>query len=259
MKTITFANLTDIGRVRTENQDAVGKFPDDNLDLSSPKGQLFIVADGMGGHAGGREASRLAVEAVAKSYFDSTGTIVESLKQAFVAGNKTVYEESLNNPSLRGMGTTCIALVLQKGTAYVAHVGDSRLYRISSKSIEQLTNDHTKVGEMVRRGIISAEEAENHPERSMLYRAMGVSARMDFDVMNGIELGSDEYYLMCTDGLTGYVAPAELQEVVTTRPPDEACSLLVEYANRRGGLDNITLQIIHVKGDSFLKSMLRPE
>ncbi len=259
MKTITFANLTDIGRVRTENQDAVGKFPADNLDITSPKGQLFIVADGMGGHAGGREASRLAVETVAKTYFDSPGTIVESLKEAFVAGNKTIYEESLNSPQLRGMGTTCIALVFQKDAAYVAHVGDSRLYRITAKSIEQLTNDHTKVGEMVRRGIISTEEAENHPERSMLYRAMGVSARMDFDVMNGIQLGSDEYYLMCTDGLTGYVGPSELQEVVTTRPPDEACSLLVEYANRRGGLDNITVQIIQVKGDSFLKSMLRSE
>ncbi len=259
MKTITFANLTDIGQVRTENQDAVGKFPSDNLDISSPKGQLFIVADGMGGHAGGREASRLAVETVAKSYFDSTGTIVESLKQAFNAGNKTIYEESLNNPQLRGMGTTCIALVFQKGVAYVAHVGDSRLYRITPRSIDQLTNDHSKVAEMVRRGIITAEDAENHPERSMLYRAMGVSARMEFDVMNGLQLSSDEYYLMCTDGLTGYLGPAELQEIVSARPPDEACSLLVEYANRRGGLDNITVQIIHVKGDSFLKSMLSPE
>ncbi len=257
MKTITFANLTDIGRVRTENQDSLGKFPSDNLDSSSPKGQLFIVADGMGGHAGGREASRLAVETVSKTYFDSSGTIVESLKQAFDAGNKAIYEESLNNPQLRGMGTTCIALVLQKGAAYVAHVGDSRLYKITSKAIEQLTNDHTKVGEMVRRGIITAGEAEVHPERSMLYRAMGVSAKMEFDVMNGMQLGSDEYYLMCTDGLTGYVDSAELKEVVITRPPEEACSLLVEYANRRGGLDNITVQIIHVKGDSFLKSMLQ--
>lgn len=259
MKTITFANLTDIGRVRTENQDALGKFPPDNLDISSPKGQLFVVADGMGGHAGGREASKLAVETIGKTYFASNGTIVESLKEAFNEANKMIYDESLNNPQLRGMGTTCIALVLQKGSAYVAHVGDSRLYRIASRSIEQLTNDHSKVAEMVRRGIISAEEAENHPERSMLYRAMGVSPKMEFDLMNGVQLGSDEYYLMCTDGLIGYMEAAELQEIVLSRPPDEACSLLVEHANRRGGIDNITVQIIHIKSDSFLKSMLRTE
>ncbi len=258
MKTITFCSKTDIGRVRTENQDALGKFPADTLDLSSQKGQLFIVADGMGGHAGGREASKLAVETVGRSYFSSPASVVESLAQAFKDANEAIYDYSINNPQFHGMGTTCIALVLQNSSAYIAHIGDSRLYRISSKTIEQMTNDHTKVAEMVRRGIITAEEARSHPERSMLYRAMGVRTDMEFDVMNGFGLGSNEVFLMCTDGLTGYVEPDELQEIVLSHPPQGACNMLVDLANRRGGHDNITVQIVHVKGeDSFLKKMLK--
>ena len=156
------------------------------------------------------------------------------------------------------MGTTCIALVLRDNTASLAHIGDSRLYRISKNKIDQLTNDHSKVAEMVRRGIITADEARNHPERSMLYRAMGVRTDIEFDVMNGIELGSNEYFLMCTDGLTGYVEPDELQEITLSHSPQDACNMLVDLANRRGGHDNITVQIVHVKGEeSFIKTMFR--
>ena len=183
MKKLAFANKTDIGRVRSENQDALGKFPADDVDLSSPKGQLFVIADGMGGHAGGREASRLAVDVIGKSYYSSHATVVESLKQAFNDANQAIFDYSVNNPAFHGMGTTCIALVLQHDAACVAHIGDSRLYRISRSKIEQLTNDHSKVAEMVRRGIITAHEARDHPERSMLYRAMGVQAEFQFDLI----------------------------------------------------------------------------
>lgn len=258
MKTITFGSKTDIGMVRGENQDAHGKFPPNTLDLSVPKGQLFIVADGMGGHAGGRQASKFAVETIGQSYLSSSASIPESLKQAFKNANQVIYDFSINNPQFFGMGTTCIALVLQNRSGCIAHIGDSRLYRITKNDIEQLTSDHSKVAEMVRRGIITPEEARSHPERSMLYRAMGVRVGIEFDVMNGIELGSDEYYLMCTDGLTGYVEPQELQEIVLSHPPQGACNMLVDLANRRGGHDNITVQIVHVKGeDSFIKTMFR--
>ncbi len=256
MRTITIGSKTDIGMVRGENQDALGKFPPDNLDLSSPKGQLFVIADGMGGHAGGSEASKLAVQTIGQTYLSFNALIPEILRQAFKNANKAIYNFSINNPQFIGMGTTCIALVLQDSSASVAHIGDSRLYRITKNKIEQLTNDHSKVAEMVRRGIITSDEARSHPERSMLYRAMGVRADIEYDVMNGIELGSDEYFLMCTDGLTGYVEPNELQEIVLSHPPQGACDMLVELANRRGGHDNITVQIIHVKKEeSFVKTM----
>lgn len=256
MKSILFAGKSDVGMVRSENQDAFAKFPDDDLDLSGPKGQLFIVADGMGGHAGGREASRLAVETIGESYFASNGSVVAGLKKAFTDANRAIYEYSLHHPQFHGMGTTCIALVLQKGTANAAHVGDSRLYRITSKHIEQLTNDHSKVAEMVRRGLITADESKVHPERSMLYRAMGVRADFDYDLINGIELGGDEYFLMCTDGLTSYVEDEELKEIVLSNSLQKSCDKLVDLAKQRGGHDNITVQIIHVKGsENFLKTV----
>lgn len=259
MKTLTYASKTDIGRLRDENQDAAGKFPSDSLDLDTPKGQLFIIADGMGGHAGGREASRLAVETVARIYFASDLPVGESLKKSFNEANKAIYDYSLNNPQYYGMGTTCIALVLQNGTAYVAHIGDSRLYHITKQGIKQLTRDHSKVAELVRRGILSPEEARWHPERSMLYRAMGVVLNMEFDFLNGIALGSDDYMVQCTDGLTTYVEPEELRNVVQSNSPQDACEVLVNLANERGGHDNITVQIVHVRGESsFLKTILRP-
>lgn len=258
MRTLTYAGKTDIGRVRDENQDAMGKFPSDSLDLNTPKGQLLIVADGMGGHAGGREASRLAVETIARVYFASDLPVTESLKLSFKEANKAIYDYSVNNPQYYGMGTTCIALVLQNAAAYAAHIGDSRLYHIAGHSIKQLTLDHSKVAEMVRRGMLTPEEARWHPERSMLYRAMGVVLNVEFDFLNGIVLGSDDYLVQCTDGLTAYVEPEELREVVVSNSPQEACDVLVDLANSRGGHDNITVQIAHVRrGNGFLKTFLR--
>ena len=258
MKTISFASASHVGMVRSENQDAVGNFPIENPTVPSPKGQLFIIADGMGGHAGGREASRLAVETIQKVYFAcGNSSNQECLRIAFKEANAVIYEASLHNPQLNGMGTTCIALVMQGNLATIAHIGDSRLYRISARTIEQMTNDHSKVAEMVRRGLLTQEEASVHPERSMLYRAMGVHLDMQFDVLNNIELGSNEFYLMCTDGLTSVVEPHEIQEVVVTHPLQGVCSTLIDLANFRGGPDNVTVQCIQVgDDDSFLRKVI---
>ncbi len=244
--------------MRDENQDAFGKFPENSLDLSFPKGQLFVIADGMGGHAGGREASRLAVETVGRAYFAVDAPIIESLKLAFQEANKVIFDYSVNHPQFYGMGTTCIAFVLRDGSGFAAHIGDSRLYRITRNGIEQLTHDHSKIAEMVRRGILTSEEARWHPERSMLYRAMGVTLNMQFDLLDNIAIGTDDYFVMCTDGLSGLVEPNEIQDVVIRQPQQQACETLVGLANERGGYDNITVQIIHVKSEnSFLKTLLR--
>jgi protein phosphatase len=245
--------------VRAENQDAVGKFPPGNLDVNTTKGQLFIIADGMGGHAGGREASRLAVETVQQTYaLSRSPNVTDALAEAFRAANRAIYDFSLHNPMFHGMGTTCIALVMKGNAAYVAHIGDSRLYRITPTGIKQLTEDHSKVAELVRRGVLTAAEAESHPERSMLYRAMGVHSSIEFDLMNNIEVGQTETFLMCTDGLSNLVDDNEMSEIVLSHAPQGACDKLVDLANRRGGYDNITVQIVQSKaGESFLKRMLR--
>jgi protein phosphatase len=233
--------------VRKENQDFFGKFPEDNLDLAPAKGQLFVVADGMGGHNAGRDASELAVNILTHYYFTiPNDDIAESLRQAFQGTNEHIYHYGTHSPEHAGMGTTCVALVLQDNHACIGSIGDSRIYRITKRRIQQLTQDHSKVAELVRRGILTKEEAKTHPERSHLYRALGTKPVAEVDVIGNINLKNDEYFLMCTDGLYNHVSDKEMQQLVIANEPEPACRALVELANERGGQDNITVQIIHV-------------
>ena len=234
--------------MRSDNQDFLGRFPEDGRDTSSPKGQLFIVADGMGGHKAGREASELAVGTLAQAYYAAPmENISESLQYAFREANEKIHVKSATNPKYTGMGTTCTALVIKDGHACIAHIGDSRVYRINNQDIIQLTNDHSNVAEMQRRGMITSEEAKHHPERSLLYRALGSRAVAEVDIIDDITLGKDEYFLMCTDGLFNHVESEEMKKLVMQKDPQEACEELVKLANERGGLDNITVQVVHVK------------
>jgi len=245
VRRIAFGNFTHVGRVRSDNQDFFGKYPKDTLDLSLSKGQLFIIADGMGGHNAGRQASELAVNTLAESYFSATTEdIEESLRDAFQSANDHIYRYGMSNSQFAGMGTTCTALVLKDSHAHIGHIGDSRIYRISKRKILQLTRDHSKVAEMQRRGILTKEEAKTHPERSHLYRALGTRPVAEIDVINDIVLDSDRFFLMCTDGLFNHVDEKEMQNVVLSKSPQEAAKALVELANERGGLDNITVQVI---------------
>jgi protein phosphatase len=206
---------------------------------------LFIVADGMGGHNAGREASELAVETLGNEYFASDSRDVEtSLRHGFAAANTRIYRQSTSGPAFAGMGTTCTALVLTNGRAFIGHIGDSRIYRITRTKITQLTEDHSRVAELVRRAIITKEQARVHPERSQLYRAMGTRPEVDVDIVGPLTLPRSCHFLMCTDGLFNHVTEDEMQSIVLARPPAEACSSLIALANERGGHDNITLQII---------------
>lgn len=255
--TVKFGSGSDVGVVREENQDCVGKFPDGSSDFSVPPGLLFVVADGMGGHRGGRMASQLAVQAIGEKFLaGDAAEPVERLRSAVKAANKHIYEYSLEQPDLNGMGTTCVALVLHRDGAVIAHVGDSRIYRISGRKITQLTNDHSRVAEMERRGMLSKEEARMHPERSQLYRALGVRAEVEVDIADDVEFHAGDYFVLCTDGLCNMVSDDEITELATKHPPQEACDALIELANRRGGLDNITVQIVQVTGsESFLNRL----
>jgi protein phosphatase len=244
---ISYGHATHQGLKRADNQDAFGKFPPDSLELSLPKGLLFIVADGMGGHANGKEASAMAVQIVQQVYFaDPNENISECLQAAFETANEQIHQRATSKLEFRGMGTTCTALVLHDDRAYIAHVGDSRAYRISKSKIEQLTQDHSKVAEMQRLGILTESEAKSHPEKSHLYRALGIAPTVKVDLAADLPLRPDERFLLCTDGLAK-IAEHEIKQIVLANSPPEACDKLIELANDRGGSDNSTAQVIWVK------------
>ena len=245
--TIDYYGKTDLGLVRSENQDSFGNFPSDSLDIYSSSGKLFIIADGMGGHTKGKEASELAVDLVQHVYLETAGeSIPDKLISAFKIANEQIFRIYEGNVQFQKMGTTCTAMVLKDSKAFIAHVGDSRIYKINKEKIEQLTKDHTLVEEMQKKGIINKEEAQNHPEKSVLFRAIGVEKNVDVDIIKNIVLKEGDSYLMCTDGLAK-VIPEEIHKIVLENDPKTACEQLVELANERGGKDNVTVQIIKIR------------
>ncbi|MBD3275353.1 MAG: Stp1/IreP family PP2C-type Ser/Thr phosphatase, partial [Candidatus Marinimicrobia bacterium] len=242
---ITHGAYSDTGLQREENQDAYGKYPEDDLDLRHARGQLFLIADGMGGHHHGREASDLAIKTILEYYQTSSQPIPLSLKKAIESANQAIYEKTQSTSDIVKMGTTCVALLMTQHSAYVAHVGDSRLYRINDDTFEQLTSDHTQVAEMKKHGILTDEEAENHPSKSVLVRALGVKSSVEVDMTEISPLRPDDYYLLCTDGLSK-VNQDDIKTVVLNKEPQQACEILAELANQAGGHDNVTVQIVKV-------------
>ncbi|HVO74271.1 MAG TPA: Stp1/IreP family PP2C-type Ser/Thr phosphatase [Ignavibacteriaceae bacterium] len=244
---IEYAGKTDIGLVRAENQDTFGKYPVGVMDLYSGKGQLFVIADGMGGHAGGKIASRLAVETIGKTFFNSENTKTsEALKNAIEYANKIIFWESENSDhNLAGMGTTCVVLALKENKAVIGHVGDSRIYKIEDNKITQLTEDHTQVNEMLKEGILSRREAENYPLKTVLARALGTDKEVKVDIIPELLLKIGQSFILCTDGL-GKVSPDEILKIVSSGSSSEACEKLIKTANERGGNDNVTVQVVKI-------------
>ena len=244
---IDYAGISDIGKVRPENQDTLGKFPEYTNDIYRPKGILFIIADGMGGHEKGKIASNIAVETIGKNYFSIySKNISESLRQAFEIANDKIFNYSSKELQSRKMGTTCTALVLNNNNAFIAHIGDSRIYGISDNNIKQLTHDHTAVNEMFRKGILSREEADIYPNKSMLVRAMGVESQIDIEIKDNIHIKSGDYFVLCSDGLSS-INKNEIKEIVLSNSPEEASKIFVNLANERDGKDNVSVQVIKIK------------
>jgi len=228
---------TDTGLVRSVNQD-----------LAVETGTLFAVADGMGGHAGGEVAARLAVDTLNVAFgAKPTGA---GLSEAVSEANRVVFEHSLDNPDLRGMGTTmtAAALVNEDGKDVIAlvNVGDSRSYRFHDGELSQITVDHSLAEEMVRSGEISEAEAAVHPHRHILTRALGVSDDVVVDLWRILPTRGDRF-LLCSDGLTNELESPQIAEVLATVPdPQTAADLLVRAARTHGGSDNITVVVIDV-------------
>lgn len=246
---------TSVGRVRENNEDTVHLWATDHFALA-------VVADGMGGAAAGEEASRLAVEAVAAGLrmtdedagagfaLMSDETLIDLLRAAVHAGNSSIVERAASNPQLRGMGST-VTLALVRGLqALIAHVGDSRAYLVESRTrhITQITADHSFVEALVSAGHLTQEQAEEHPMRNVLYRALGQAGEIDVDVFEAW-LRVNDRIILCTDGLTRHVKPQEIAEIALHHDdPDAAVDALVELANARGGEDNISVILIQAAG-----------
>jgi serine/threonine protein phosphatase PrpC len=231
---LNVGSRTDLGKLRERNEDSL-----------LVKDRLFAVADGMGGHRGGDVASSMAIEALDGLALPDDAPL-EVLVEEIKAANRSVLARGEAHRNLRGMGTTVTAFLTDGDKAYVAHVGDSRAYLLRDGAFQHLTEDHTLVQRMVRDGRITAEQADHHPQRSILTRALGVDEDLTVDDLT-LDIHPGDRILLCTDGLTGMVDEDRIQEILESEPdPQRASDQLVEEANRAGGEDNITVVVIDV-------------
>jgi protein phosphatase len=239
---------SDVGCIREMNEDS-GHFtlPDDPQVLRE-KGRLFVVADGMGGHSGGEVASQIAVKVITQVYYEDESDPRTSLQNAFREANHRIYKESQRDENLKGMGTTCTALVLKDGSAISAHVGDSRLYLVRNGHIYLMTEDHSAVMEMVKRGWISLSDARHHPDKNVILRAMGSHPEVEVSTwQEPFPLKEGDRFLLCSDGLYDLVEDEEIKQLVLASDPQNACENLVTLARERGGHDNITVAIASLR------------
>ncbi len=234
---------TDKGKIRESNQDAyaVGELPGEVA--------WAVVCDGMGGAAGGNIASALAVKVISDkitSCFNEKmreSSIKNLLDSAITAANIEVYDMADSHSELYGMGTTVVCAIVRQDTAYIAHAGDSRAYIAGNDEVKQITTDHSMVQDLVDRGKITAEEAEHHPNKNIITRAVGVDKRIDID-FDQFDLNESETLILCTDGLSNYVSTNELLEDIKDGQYYAFADRLVKRANNNGGGDNITVVAI---------------
>jgi serine/threonine protein phosphatase PrpC len=245
---VELAGLSDIGCQRENNEDQYAYWEPVADEDFARKGRLAIVADGMGGHEGGQEASRIAVEAIQEVFAETPDSDAQSLLAiGFQVAHERILEYAAGHEELHGMGTTATAIALRGTQLYYAHVGDSRLYLVRGTKISRLTHDHSYVGRLVENGVISAAEAEIHPQRHILTAALGAGAELWPETpQHAIELQKGDILILCTDGLWSLLSENEIQTVVASREPSGACQALIQMTKDRGGPDNITLQILRL-------------
>jgi len=246
------AGASEVGNVRSHNEDFYGV---------DPKGHIFVVADGMGGHAAGEVASRLACEGVVRALLphreqlvgmadnarpDSRQTLMSAIRGAIIAAEKAIFDEVVENPERKGMATTCDLLFLAAGTAFIAHVGDSRVYLLRGDTGRQLTVDHTVANFLTAQGK-GNDEIEAHPHRDKLVRALGMSGGAEVDTLQ-LDMRVGDRIVMCSDGLYRYLkSPMHLAQIYGRKSPQDAADALTEYALEQGGQDNVTAICIEVE------------
>ncbi|HYL43369.1 MAG TPA: Stp1/IreP family PP2C-type Ser/Thr phosphatase [Ktedonobacteraceae bacterium] len=240
------AQLTDVGRKREHNEDNMAYVIPKDQQVMAKKGALFIVADGMGGHAAGEVASEIAVDTVSYMYYqDESDDVSISLLHAIKRANALIHQRAAENMLRSGMGTTCVAAVLRGNMAYIANVGDSRAYLVRKGQVKQVSQDHSWVAEQVRAGLLTEDQARTHAQRNVITRSLGTQADVEIDVFHE-QLEEKDSLVLCSDGLSGLVSDDEIQRIVDQSAPQESVYHLVESANANGGPDNITAIVVSV-------------
>ncbi len=245
---IRYAGNTDVGMKRTHNEDSLYLIPSQNL---------YLVADGMGGHASGEVASQLAVETVAQFFKETAeddemtwpfkmdkdreyqeNRLVTSVKLA----NRRIFEQAIEEPRLKGMGTTLVVVFFTNDGLYIGHVGDSRVYRLRGKELTQMTEDHSLLNDYIKMKELTPEEIENFPHKNVIVRALGMKDTVQVDSRFEVPQHGD-IYLLCSDGLSGMITDEVIRETLVTHRDDleAACAKLIEQANANGGTDNVTV------------------
>ena len=232
-----------VGLVRSANEDFIGDF------ITKDKLRVFVVCDGMGGHVGGAKASQTAVNSISE-YFNGnpSGIVQVALKEAIEFANIQIYGEAQTNPSLTGMGTTCVVLAEKDGLLYLAHVGDSRCYIFSDNKLYRITKDHSYVQTLVDRGEISDAEMESHPRKNELTKALGISDSVEVEVVpDPIKAKKGDKFLLCSDGLTGLVTDKIITKTIRDNSDLNLCvNKLIKLAEDGGGHDNISTDLVEV-------------
>lgn len=239
---------TDIGHQRAENQDSyrAGKLPGDTV--------WAAVCDGMGGARGGRLASTMAASGLEEAFtaglpaMENAADAAEFLRTAIQYVNRAIYQRAQATPAAHGMGTTVVCAVARQDAAVYAHVGDSRVYLLHDGALFQLTRDHSMVQELVEQGRITEEEANNHPQKNLITRALGVADHVEVDC-GRVALAQGDILLLCTDGLTNYVPAGQIAAILAHTPFYRAADALIDKALEAGGLDNVTALLVGVEAE----------
>lgn len=236
-----FTGLSDQGLLRSANQDAYY--------IDEPEGRFFIVADGMGGHAGGQEASRMATQVIAEhllEHWNEDLSAAELLQEAFLKANQMIVQDQIDHPERSDMGTTAVAVLFSpEGQSWCAHVGDSRLYRLRNEELTQITEDHTWIAQAVRTGALLPEQARNHPWRHVLAQCLGREDIQTIEVQP-FDLQPGDRLLLCSDGLTEELPDPLIGIYMEEENCQKVAMGLVEAAKDKGGRDNITVVVIAI-------------
>ena len=239
---LKYAGKTDIGSMREENQDALGY-------VSLDEGLFLAVADGMGGYAGGSLAAQTAIESITafvKEHWGEEERTENLLKKAVHHANHAVRTKALADEKLHDMGTTCVCVLAHKEQAYMAHVGDSRAYLLRDGVFSLITEDHTVVQQLIKKGKVNPLEASYHPSAGILMRCLGQLEHVEPELHGPIDLKEGDRLLLCSDGLTGMIYEDEIAQALTDKDLETVTDNLIQMANEAGGFDNITVQLVQV-------------
>ncbi len=233
-----YTTISKVGLIRSENEDSLGVFKVDS-------GLLIIVCDGLGGNNAGEVASQLAVDSIYNHFRNSPGdNYIEKIKSSMIETNKVVYEKANSDFNLNGMSTTAEVLFIKDNKAYIGHIGDSRIYISTDNKLKQLTKDHSFVQKLVDDGVLSEKEAEFHPNRNIITRALGDSNTVEADVKEfDIQPGKDIFFFVCTDGVNCVADNGELQEIFELNDMNKIAHDITELIEERGAPDNFSFVI----------------